>query len=149
MKSQETQETQNREELQETQKKENRKMTHKVKVLEVSTREGSETSFDEFDLSDFVSINEATQLLNFKHAQYTRRLLLEGKLEGVKLAHKGYAKWYITLDSIEFYNAHTSRDTSMRRYILRIDASNENAVLVALGALNIEFKLELAYKSKK
>lgn len=102
---------------------------------------------DEQELAkSYVDLKSATQELNFKFDMYTRRLLLEGKLIGVKIQRKGFSKWYVERASIEAY-ASKAR-SGMRRYILRIDSENEEQVREALSKLKIEYQLELNYKGK-
>ena len=67
-----------------------------LKIVESTTVDEirTEISSDEVD-TNYVSINDATKLLNFKYAQYTRRLVLEGKLNAIKVQYAHYAKWQI------------------------------------------------------
>ena len=102
----------------------------------------------------FVDIKEATELLGFKHTQYTRRLLAEGDPEtgtglwGKKVQYKGFSKWWIDLKSIEAYQETHRREMMGRRFVLNTALENEERIRAALDALDIEFKLELSYKSK-
>ena len=95
---------------------------------------------------NFVGINDATRLLNFRHAQYTRRLVLQGKLGALKLQYPHYTKWMIDLRSIAAYEVSTRRTSNLRRYIVRFDRSNEAKVREALESLDIAFELELSYQ---
>ena len=108
----------------------------------------TEITSDEVD-TNYVSINDATKLLNFKYAQYTRRLVLEGKLNAIKVQHPHYAKWYILVKSINEYTTNKRRNVNgSRRFILRTKIENESLVRAALKALKIEFEFELSYQKK-
>ena len=98
----------------------------------------------------FVSIKEATVLLGFKYDQYTRRLLLEDKLEGLKKQYKGFSKWWISLSSIETYKSTSRRVEAGRRFILKIDLDKEDAVRAAIAQIcgADGFSLSLSYKPK-
>ena len=97
---------------------------------------------------EFVGITGATKLLGFAHAQYTRRLVIEGKLEAIKVQLPHYSKWFISRAGIKGYLSGARRTTSHRRYILKMDLDQEQKVRDALKAAGVEFDLELAYKGK-
>ena len=121
-----------------------------LQIVESTTVDETRTSIsnDEVD-ANYVSINDATKLLTFKHAQYTRRLVLEGKLNAIKVQYAHYAKWEILVESINVYNSRTRRSSSgKRRYILRTSVENEKKIREALTALEIPFELELSYQKK-
>lgn len=96
--------------------------------------------------SDYVGLSKATKLLGFKYSQYTRRLVLEGKLGAIKVKEAHYEKWYVALSSIDDYMEDTRRVNQLRRYIFKIDLENESKVREALDELGIEYDLELSYK---
>jgi hypothetical protein len=114
-------------------------------VVEATSVDAPENISDE-QLQNYVGISRATQLLEFKYSQYTRRLVLEGKLEAVKVKYGHYNKWMISLDAIDEYMSAHRRTNQLRRYIFKIDQDNEEAVREALDELGIEFELELSYK---
>lgn len=101
----------------------------------------------------FLGIREATSILGVKYPQYTRRLLLEGKLDSpipsIKVAYKGFSKHYISLKSLRFYlsNKRRTREGG-RRFLLYISLEDKAKVVEALKASGVSFKLELAYKAK-
>lgn len=99
--------------------------------------------------SKFVSIKGAHLTLGYGYEEYTRALLLQGKIEGVKIQLKGYRKWFISKESIGYYLEHSARKGKPSRYILRIDKSTEGQVREALDSLNISYELEIAYRGKK
>jgi hypothetical protein len=104
----------------------------------------------ETELKDnYCSISKATKQLGFKYSQYTRRLLLQGKLAGIKVAEQHYQKWYINNDSIDRYMNNHRRTEQLRRFILRADLEQQAAIRSALDELGIEYELELAYQSDK
>lgn len=102
----------------------------------------------------YVDIPKATEMLGFKHQQYTRRLLLEGNPEegtglwGRKAQYKGFSKWWIALDSIKQYLEAHRREAKGRRFILNTALENEKAIRAAIDALKVEYTLALAYKPK-
>lgn len=128
-----------------------------VKVVEVAIRKGREGNpfagikpSDLKDATQFVSIKEAVSISGFaSHPLYIRQLLKAGKLEGLKLKLHGHEKWYVSVASIEYYNANKNTRTGMRRFLLRTSADNETAVRDALTALGIEYTLEFNYVKGK
>ncbi len=98
---------------------------------------------------DFVSINDARDVLGVGYVVYVRRLLLEGKLEGVKVQYKGYAKWHISRASIAWYRKNVLRTMSGRRWIMKFELTDEAAVRAALDSLGIDYELKLNFVSKK
>ncbi len=117
-------------------------------------RAKSETKFQsEYEAkvlkSDFVSINDAKDVLGVGYVVYVRRLLLEGRLEGVKIQYKGYAKWWISRASIAWYREHVLRTRSGRRWIMKFEMSDETKVRAALDALGIDYELKLNYVKKQ
>ena len=121
-----------------------------LKIVESTTVDEirTEISSDEVD-TNYVSINDATKLLNFKYAQYTRRLVLEGKLNAIKVQYAHYAKWMILRKSIAEYTTNKRRNVNgARRFILRTAIENQSAVQEALEKLDIVFELELSYVKK-
>ncbi|MBD3387445.1 MAG: hypothetical protein GF414_00715 [Candidatus Altiarchaeales archaeon] len=119
-------------------------------VEEVIVREDTEDYSPDLDVSrvneNYVSIAKAIVPLDVTYPRYVRRLLLEGKLTGIKVRIKGGVKWLIDRDSITAYIESKKRSTGLRNYILRISTENEVAVRKALLELDIEYELELAYK---
>lgn len=126
-----------------------------IKIVDISIRKdrpAGENPFENItatELATFVGIKDAPVLLGIAYTIYARRLLKEGRIEGVKVQYKHYQKWLISPESITYYNSHKATRTGMRRFLLRTSAENEDAVRDALGALGIEFTLELTYKAKK
>lgn len=125
-----------------------------MEIIDYSIRAGEPvTKFDritraELD-SDFVSIPDARQLLGTAYTTYVRKLLLEARIEGVKIQYKGYTKWYISKVSCSHYVRHIGRKRKPRRYTLRIHTTDEPAVRECLDNLGIDYSLELAYKGGK
>jgi hypothetical protein len=97
-------------------------------------------------------INEATKTLGFKHSQYTRRLILEGKLDDPEPAErfqgKGYTKWMVSPKSLASYLEKVGVRGGSRRFTLKTDLENEEKVRAALDASGVEYTLELSYKGK-
>jgi hypothetical protein len=126
--------------------------TKKIFIVEVSLSVHSTETFDNITIDDvkerFLSIIEGTKRIGMKHPQYVRRLLVEGKLEGIKIVERGRYKWYITKTSIDRYKKAHNKINQKRRYILRIKADDEEKVRHNLNLLAIDYELELAYKSK-
>ena len=129
-----------------------------LKVVELSRKETSSvlpktievgSSIAESVLSkEYLSIRDAKKQLGVGYEVYTRRLLLEQKLEGVKVDHGHYVKWHISRDSIASYMVNNRRTSQARRYILRMEKEHEAAVREALDKAGIEYELELSYKGK-
>lgn len=104
----------------------------------------------------YTSIKDSTSILGFKYSQYTRRLLLEGKLDSptpsIKVKEGSFSKWYIAIPSLVNYLSNRVERDSTRRFILRVDLGEEARVREALTKAKIPFSLELAYikgKAKK
>ena len=88
--------------------------------------------------------------MGLKHEQYTRRLVLEDKLEGCEKRDMGhYFKWFIPVASIEAYKARTATRAGTRRFILKMAPELESKVREALDQLDIDYSLELAYQGKE
>ena len=104
----------------------------------------------------FTSISDSTVILGFKYSQYTRRLLLEGKLDKpylpLKVKEENFSKWYISIESLmEYLKGRVVRDGS-RRFILKANLEDRGKIEKALKGIGVDFTLELAYikgKSKK
>lgn len=94
-----------------------------------------------------LDIVAATKYMGFAYSIYTRRLYLEGKVEGVRIRNGKREKVYLLVSSLDAYKAKARVRTSARRFLLHTDLENEAAVRTALKAAGIEFKLELAYKA--
>jgi hypothetical protein len=92
----------------------------------------------------WVSLNEATAIAGFSASQYMRRLAITGKVRAVKLAEGGITKWYIDPDSVTDYKAtpKSFNRKGLRRYVLKIDAANEDAVRDALDDMGVEYLLD-------
>jgi len=99
--------------------------------------------------NEFSSISKSTKKLGFKYSQYTRRLLLQGKLGGIKVKEQHYEKWYISNESIENYMNEHRRTQQLRRFVLKMDLENRDKVEQVLDELGIEYELELSYKGDK
>ena len=98
--------------------------------------------------ANYVGIKAAQKRMGLGYSQYVRRLLLQGKLEGIKADMGHYRKWFISLKSIEQYMDNSRRTEQARRFILRAELEDREAIEKALKAAGIEFELELAYKGK-
>lgn len=91
----------------------------------------------------------ATRTIGIAYPQYTRRLLLEGKLFGIKVDTKGGSKWFIDNGSIEAYKYATSGEGKVRNYTLKIAKVDEDKVRKLLDKAGVEYSLEIAYKSEE
>lgn len=124
-----------------------------VAILERAIRKGSKTTFESVTKAalekDYVGINEAVGLLGVGYAVYVRRLVLEGRLEGIKVMYKGYTKWHISRASIEWYRKNVLRTMTGRRWIMKFELPDEAKVRAALDALGIEYELKLNFVKKK
>ena len=101
----------------------------------------------------FTSISDSTSILGFKYSQYTRRLLLEGKLDKpylpLKVKEENFSKWYISIESLmEYLKGRVVRDGS-RRFILKANLEDKEKIEKALKGIGVEFTLELAYVKGK
>ncbi len=120
-----------------------------LRILAATSVDEKRESIDTSDIDEnYLSINDATKLLNFKHSQYTRRLVHESKLVALKVQYEHYPKWCISIKSCLEYNSNVRRSNGLRRYIVRFDRANEAKVRSALEALNIKYELELSYQKK-
>lgn len=129
-----------------------------VKVIGIAVRTGREPGYNPFaktkasDLKDktkFVPIKEAVAVLGCSHPLYISQLLKAGKIEGIKLQLPGKAKWFVSVASIEYYNANKNTRSGMRRYMLRAAADDKDAIEKALKDAGITFTLEFNYKASK
>jgi len=103
----------------------------------------------------FTSIKDSTSILGYKHPQYTRRLLLEGKFDGettslpfspIKEKEGKFSKWFIPVAALYSYlNSRVERD-NRRRFIIRFPMADLEKIEKALKASKVEYTLELAYK---
>lgn len=100
-------------------------------------------------ISKFTDIRGCQKILGLAYSQYARKLLIAGRLEGIKLPLRGYNKWFITLESVQYYRTHTLRSLKLTRYDLRIFPDDESKIVKALDALDIPYSLEKAYKKKE
>ena len=101
----------------------------------------------------YISIKDSTNVLGYKHSQYTRRLLLEGKLDTpltpIKVEEGKFKKWFIPIPSLYFYLENKVVRSSKRRFILKLDLEDKDKVEEALKASGVEYTLELAYNKGK
>lgn len=128
-------------------------------VIDIALRKDREPGENPFagttgkDLKDktkFMSIKEVAAAYDFvTHALYVSQLIKAGKLEGIKIQLPGKEKWFVSVPSVEYYNAHKNTRTGMRRWLLRCSESDIDAVREAIEGLEIEFTLEANYKAKK
>ncbi len=115
-------------------------------------RDPGENPFEDLTaarLKTFKGIKDSRVHVGASHDLYVRQLLHAGRIEGVKVQFKGYTKWLIDPESIDYYHSHKATRTGMRRFLLRSSAKNETAIREALDALAIEYTLEYNYKAKK
>ena len=94
----------------------------------------------------FTDIPGGTRAIGIAYPQYTRRLLLEGRISGIKVATKGGSKWFLDLGSIEAYKYDTRGGGKVRNYTLKIAKDSEAKVRKALDKLGIEYDLTIAFK---
>jgi hypothetical protein len=81
--------------------------------------------------------------------QYVRKLVLDDKIEAIKIGRKGYEKWYINPNSAEEYRQSSNTRGGKRRFIFKTDLENEDAVRQALDEAGIDYDLELQYQPKE
>ena len=101
----------------------------------------------------FTSISDSTLILGFKYSQYTRRLLLEGKLDKpylpLKVKEENFSKWYISIESLmEYLKGRVVRDGT-RRFILKANLEDKGKIEEALKGAGVKYTLELAYVKGK
>ena len=119
----------------------------KNSVLPEGLEVGSEVSKDTLT-KNYKGIKESQKYLELGYSQYVRRLLLQGKLEGIKVDMGHYRKWFIFQGSLDQYLENSRRTEQARRFILRAELEDREAIEEALEAAGIEYSLELAYKGK-
>lgn len=110
-------------------------------------------TWEEID-SGFVSLVKAAEMMQMARPNYVRLLALTGKLEGVRIAMKGFDKWFIELQSIDAYKNRTGRTLEVRRYLFRCNPKDEHTIRAMLDMLVEEeqisnYELEFAYKGKE
>lgn len=93
----------------------------------------------------FVTLKEAKVLLGLAYGQYVRRLLKDGKIEGIKVKVSGGTRWLVTRESIRRYEAERRVYTTYRNYVLKIDPKDEAAVRKFIEGLDPEYSLALQY----
>lgn len=98
--------------------------------------------------AEYIGLAKGSSLLGFAYPQYTRRLVLTGKLRAIKIVVKGSLKWFIELKSIDNYKEKVARSNRLRNYTLRIRKDFESTVRKALDKLDIEYELEIAFVSE-
>ena len=127
----------------------------KLVIVEVALRRDRNVDENPFKditierLKTFKGIKDSQSHVGAAHALYVRQLLHAGRIEGVRVQYKGYTKWLIDPESIDYYHAHKATRSGLRRYLLRAKASNETAIREALDAIGIEYTLEFNYKKGK
>jgi len=88
------------------------KKTVTVTIIEKSIRENREAGDDPFAeltverFRTFKGIKDSREHVGAAHDLYVRQLLHAGRIEGVKVQYKGYQKWLIDPESIDYYHAH-------------------------------------------
>lgn len=100
-------------------------------------------------LEEFLNLKTAHGRLGMAHLVYTRRLLRDGKLEGIKVRVKGGERWLVTKASIEGYSKRKAVNLEYRNYILRLRPEQEAQVRKFLEQLDSECTLEFAYVKKE
>jgi len=129
-------------------------MAKKITIVEIALRRDRDADDNPFEeitierLKTFKGIKDSREHVGAAHALYVRQLLHAGRIEGIKLQYKGYQKWLIDPESIDYYHSHKATRSGLRRYLLRAKATDETAIRDALNALGIEFTLEFNYKGK-
>lgn len=131
-------------------------------ILEVSISKGStstlakaldkNTKLPKLTLGEveegYVTLEKAKVLLGIAHLAYTRRLVKDNKLEGIKVAIPGGSRWLVTKESIEGYSTRRVRSRELRNYTLRIPSEREGEVRKLLESKNIPYTLEVSYVAK-
>lgn len=97
----------------------------------------------------FLSLKAGHKRLGMAHLVYTRRLLREGKLEGIKVKVKGVERWLVTKAAIEGYSKRKAVNLEYRNYILRLRPEQEAQVRKFLEQLDPGSSLEFAYVKKE
>lgn len=94
----------------------------------------------------FVTLKEAQKRLSLAHGQYTRRLLKEGKLEGIKVTLKGGPRWLVSTDSIDRYDLERKAYTTLRNVTVKVDPKHFDALVKFLKGLDPLYSAEYAYE---
>lgn len=96
----------------------------------------------------FVTLNDAKEMLGFSHKMYARQRVRSGDLEAVKVRVKNSPRWIVTRESINAYKTRQVRRGSQRNFTLRIDPNEEAKVRRLLEQGEVEYELELSYTKK-
>lgn len=96
----------------------------------------------------FFTLKDAKEALGVAHLVYARRLVTEGKIEGIKVKVPGGERWLVTKESVERYSLKVIRSGEDRNYTLRINPNVEAKVRSLLKANGIEYELSLSYEGK-
>lgn len=125
--------------------------TNQDSMLTLETKNLEASNGDVYEVvvppDGWLGLSEAAEMAEYQR-QYVRQLVLDGKLEAVKISRKGFNKWFVNPESIEEYKSRTVTRGGLRRFILRMELESEGAAREALDATGIEYSLELQYKPK-
>lgn len=84
--------------------------------------------------TNYMTVIEAAEALNFKYPNYARTLVSKEKLTGVKITLGKQVRWAIDPESVEHYRTHRGSFGSgrrgkggVRRMLVRIDLTKTNA----------------------
>jgi hypothetical protein len=94
---------------------------------------------------EFLSLQGTKERMGLSSKEYARSLKDQGKLEGIRVDMGHYSQWFITKESILYYETHILRSKKPRNYRLRLFSKDYATAIQALDAAGIFYQVELEY----
>ncbi len=114
-----------------------------VSALDYRRVKALEQAYIAQGLSCFVTLKSACAMLPY-NSQYVRQLVLQGKIEGIKV----YGIWYLYKPSIIAYQKQM-QDRLLQRYDLYVKPEDIAALETYLKQANITYRIKKGYKSNE
>lgn len=114
-----------------------------VSALDYTRVKALEQAYIQDGLSCFVTLKQACSMLPY-NSQYVRQLMLQGKIEGIKV----HGLWYAFKPSLQAYQEQ-AQDRLLQRYDLYLKPEDVVTLEQALKEQNITYRLKKGYKSNE
>lgn len=114
-----------------------------VSALDYRRVKALEQAYIQDGLSCFVTLKQACSMLPY-NSQYVRQLVLQGKVEGIKVS----GIWYLYEPSIIAYKEQM-QDRLLQRYDLYLKPEDVVTLEQALKDRHIDYRLKKGYKSNE
>jgi len=112
-----------------------------VSALDYRRVKALEQAYIQDGLSCFVTLKQACSMLPF-NSQYTRQLVLQGKIEGIKVS----GIWYLYKPSIVSYQEQ-AETRLLQRYDLYLKPEDIAALETYLKQANITYRIKKGYSN--